>query len=72
MIIYKLTINSVTDDPVFAIGTFSAPREERQVEYYMHGEKAYQRANEIHEGMIKLVGFIPKVEAIVTEIKVIE
>ena len=73
MKIYKLTVSEVAADPTFAISSaYVAPRTERNVEYYSSLELAEKRKNEIYDGVIKLVGFIPKLEARISVIDVRE
>lgn len=72
MKIYKLEINSIKDDSPMAVGSYRAPRTTMKTEFYLSEEKAKVRQTEIYEGMVKLAGFMPKIEAIIIPIEVIE
>lgn len=72
MKVYKVIVNEVASDPAVCVSSYVAPRTLRKEEFYSNKESADKRVNEIYEGMQKLVGFIPKVEARVVEIEVSE
>lgn len=72
MKIYKLTVNEVMPEPQFSVTSYISPRTERNVEYYISKDLADKRAKDIYDGMIKLAGFIPRIETKVTEIDVKE
>lgn len=70
MKIYKLTLNEVAADPLISVSSYVNPRTERKVQYYATKELAETAQKEIYDGFTKLVGFVPRVEAIITEINV--
>lgn len=73
MKIYKLTVNKVQDDPMGAIvSSYRAPRTEKSAEYFLNEIDAKKRQTDIYEGMLALAGFLPGIEAIITEIDVKE
>lgn len=72
MKIYKVTVNELADTPMLTTSAFKADRTPKKIEYFINKSLADRRANEIYDGAVKLLGFIPKIEAIVTEIEVKE
>lgn len=72
MKIYKLTVYEVEPEQNAVISSYVSPRTEKASEFYILKTKAIARQNEIYNGMQALVGFLPKVEARITEIEAIE
>ena len=73
MKIYKLEVNEVAALPEHGVlGTYRSPRTLKKSEFYLSKDKAKEKQDEIYNGMSKLVGFIPSVEVIISEIEVIE
>lgn len=72
MKIYRLDYNEVADDPQICISSYRAPRTPIKQQYFASKEVALKKQSEIYEGLSKLIGFIPKVEVLITEIEVIE
>lgn len=52
--------------------SFVSPRQLRSIEYYVTKDKADARHKEIYEGLSKLIGFIPDVDVVISEVEVIE
>ena len=72
MKIFKLTVNEAAQEPAVSFSNHIAMRTERKAEFYLSREKAVARQTEIYDGIKALVGYFPRIEAIITEIEVIE
>lgn len=72
MKIYRLDINELADTPSAIVSSYITPRTRRSSEYYATRALAEQKQTAIYEGLQNLVGFFPKVEAVITEIEVKE
>lgn len=72
MKIYRVDVNNVADDSFAIISSAIAQRTTKKSEYYSSKDKADQRCKDLYDGAIRLLGFIPKFEAVVIEVDVIE
>lgn len=72
MKIYKLTANEIASEPQFSISSYISPRNTKYVLYFVSQEKAKEKQKELYDSSIKLLGFMPRVEFILSEIDVIE
>lgn len=72
MKIYKLELNQVADSPAVIAGYYKADRTLKRSEYYLSLARAEKRRDEIYDSTHSLLGFIPKIEVVLTEIDVIE
>lgn len=72
MKIYRLDINELADTPSTVVSSYITPRTRKNSEYFATRALAVEKQATIYEGLKNLVGFFPKVEAIITEIDVKE
>lgn len=73
MKIFKLSVNKIMDFQTALISSgYRNDRVLQNEEYYLTEELAKARQKEIYEGVSKLIGFIPNMEATITVIEVKE
>lgn len=72
MKIYKLEVNKVQEPSGAALSSYIAPRQLQKYYFYLDKLKAEKHRDEIYDGLQKLVGLFAGIEAIITEIEVIE
>jgi hypothetical protein len=72
MKIYKLTCNEIDKEPMIISSNYKSPRIMKWEKLFLSKERADKEAEENTEAAFKLLGWMPRVEFIVTELDVIE
>ena len=72
MKIYKLEVNEIARPHYGGIGAYGSARTLKKEEFYLNMDMAKKRQDEIYSGISKLIEFIPSIEAIISEVEVIE
>lgn len=73
MKVYRLDFKSVSDDPMAGISSnYVSPRHHIKSEHYLTKAQAQARMDEVYDGLLALLGFVPKAELAIVEIEVME